>query len=693
MNFKKKLKIFITMPNQTQNLDIVSLIQENPIINLNKIYQNKLINKIKNKFSTSEQQIFVLSHYGYLHYTKDDYPVNLDDIWESMGFSEKGKAKRTLAKNFAEPEDYKILQICEEKETRGGSGLNKEKILMKVDTFKAFCLIAKTKKGKEIRNYFLKLEEILHETLNEESNELRIQLHEQTELTRSTQIALDVQKETFMLHLNKRFYGSLPCETVYAYKDNMNDVNSLITLGRTKNIMRRESSYNTHNKSGQMIYAKTCYDEDLTEKVIHHILDKYRLHKNQEWFTINEDLSKEVINISQLILDEFIPYTDLFVKYNVYNKIKNILDEIKNNENTKNVTMLTKNNYESKYDKINKNVKEIKKNEEQRVNDLVENLDIKANNPLDFTKFINEYCQIGEEKKCIKMELYGAHRIWSRNAENNTRKAIYKYMDEKYKSKTVFFEEYQSNISCFIGIELKKSVFKPENELPTDYEQFIIDRCKVGYTYRTNYESIYNEFINWKKESLLDYNLNNTEKNNLRHYLNKKFFPSSVYLKVAGDKREKKDNTNSQGVWGLTLKTDNTNIGLNITPNQQKKVIQINIETKEIVNRWDSATSASKTLKVNPSVISTDIRFERVRNNCVLKYIDKENKGQKIEPIKYSNGKPIIKIDIKNKKVIKKWETVTEALKEIKCAYSTLIKYIDSEKNIDGYTYKWDKTT
>ena len=152
------------MPNQRLNLDIVSLIEENPIINLNKIYQNKLINKIKNKFSTNEQQIFVLSHYGYLHYTKDDYPVDLDDIWKGMGFSEKSKAKRTLAKNFAEPEDYKILQIInkisEEKSIKknlGGSGLNKEQILMKVDTFKAFCLIAKTQKGKEIRNYFIKI--------------------------------------------------------------------------------------------------------------------------------------------------------------------------------------------------------------------------------------------------------------------------------------------------------------------------------------------------------------------------------------------------------------------------------------------------------------------------------------------------------------------------------------------------------
>ena len=84
-----------------------------------------------------------------------------------MGFSEKSKAKRTLAKNFAEPEDYKILQIKDKiseeffiaqvgenkikLETRGRK---QKQILMKVDTFKAFCLIAKTKKRQKNKKLF-----------------------------------------------------------------------------------------------------------------------------------------------------------------------------------------------------------------------------------------------------------------------------------------------------------------------------------------------------------------------------------------------------------------------------------------------------------------------------------------------------------------------------------------------------------
>lgn len=47
---------------------------------------------------------------------------------------------------------------------------------MTVNTFKKLCLKSNTKKADEIHDYFIKLEESLQETINEESNELRNQL-------------------------------------------------------------------------------------------------------------------------------------------------------------------------------------------------------------------------------------------------------------------------------------------------------------------------------------------------------------------------------------------------------------------------------------------------------------------------------------------------------------------------------------
>ena len=48
-------------------LNIVELIESNPISRLTNNYHNKLILKIKDNFTDIEQQMFVASFYGYLN--------------------------------------------------------------------------------------------------------------------------------------------------------------------------------------------------------------------------------------------------------------------------------------------------------------------------------------------------------------------------------------------------------------------------------------------------------------------------------------------------------------------------------------------------------------------------------------------------------------------------------------------------
>ena len=93
-----------------KNLDIVKLIEKNPLFRLSSDYQNKLLNKIKDKFSQKEQQLFVSSFYCYLNYnSKNDFIIDLNDIWKWIGFSRKDHAKVALKKNFVEDIDYNIL--------------------------------------------------------------------------------------------------------------------------------------------------------------------------------------------------------------------------------------------------------------------------------------------------------------------------------------------------------------------------------------------------------------------------------------------------------------------------------------------------------------------------------------------------------------------------------------------------------
>jgi hypothetical protein len=143
------------MPKQ---IDIIDLIEKNPITRLSKDYQNELITKIKSKFTNKEQQMFVASFYCFLSYSKNDFVVDLDDIWKWIGFSRKDNAKVALKKNFVEKIDYKIVFLKSQENLKNGRPI--EQILMTVNTFKKFCLKANTKKADEIHDYYIKLEEL-----------------------------------------------------------------------------------------------------------------------------------------------------------------------------------------------------------------------------------------------------------------------------------------------------------------------------------------------------------------------------------------------------------------------------------------------------------------------------------------------------------------------------------------------------
>ena len=81
------------------SIDIVNLIESNPITKFTGNYQSKLIEKVKNKFTEYEQQIFLASFYCYLKYDNiTDFVIDLDDVWQWLGFGQKVNTKRLLEK-------------------------------------------------------------------------------------------------------------------------------------------------------------------------------------------------------------------------------------------------------------------------------------------------------------------------------------------------------------------------------------------------------------------------------------------------------------------------------------------------------------------------------------------------------------------------------------------------------------------
>ena len=162
------------------SIDIVNLIESNPITKFSGDYQSKLIEKVKKSFTNYEQQLFLSSFYCYLKYdSKNDFVIDLDNVWPWLGFSSKFNAKRLLENKFRINIDYKLLLLQSAKQSNQiKGGHNKETFMLNIDTFKKLCLKADTKKADEVHEYFIKLENIMFEITKEECNELNQQLQQ-----------------------------------------------------------------------------------------------------------------------------------------------------------------------------------------------------------------------------------------------------------------------------------------------------------------------------------------------------------------------------------------------------------------------------------------------------------------------------------------------------------------------------------
>jgi hypothetical protein len=124
-------------------VNIIKLVEKNPLTRLSNDYQSKFINKIKDSFTEEEQQLFLSSFYCYLNYDqKKDFVIEFDSTWKWLGFSRKEECKRVLTKHFIENINYKI-------DTRGFTpigvkgGRPKESILLTVNTLIKFRITIK----------------------------------------------------------------------------------------------------------------------------------------------------------------------------------------------------------------------------------------------------------------------------------------------------------------------------------------------------------------------------------------------------------------------------------------------------------------------------------------------------------------------------------------------------------------------
>ncbi len=353
-----------------ETINIVELIENNPITKLSNDYNVKLLAKIKENFTDFEQQLFLSSFYCYLNYDpKKDFVIDLDKIWKWIGFSQKIRGKELLEKNFVIDKDYKVLLSAQgeqkldpqvggaKKENRGGH--NKEAIMLNIYTFKKFCLKAGTKKADEIHEYYLKMEELIQETINEENNQLKLQLENKSnqlenktkELENIVSISEKEKEELKENTLLEQFPLNTQCiyiglidnktlgkpnskmykETVIKFGQSNNLNERVKTHKKTYENFRLYNAFKVKNK----IEIENCIKKHATLKnrlrivTIDDIAHRELIALDDEEFTLDkvEELIKEIIKENEYNIENY----NLLLKKNdeLQNEIYKLKDEIK----------------------------------------------------------------------------------------------------------------------------------------------------------------------------------------------------------------------------------------------------------------------------------------------------------------------------------------------------------------------------
>ena len=343
-----------------------------------------------------------------------------------------------------------------------------------------------------------------------------------------------------------------------------------------------------------MFYIKKCHNCDLTEKVIHHILDKHREENNKEWFNISDELAIYIIDIVCNFLDNFIDSSEKLPLSNLRESINEVINK---NENENKISY-----------NDNENRKELDSDNNKINNSMLNKVVNIECNQDKMKRFISEFCELDDNHYVLSYELLGAYRIWSKGLTNTDRSEFSKFMKKNYTSKRKYYKEYDSSLLTYFDIK-PKDLKIPKNEttsLPLQkYEEFILTECKYNYNYRMSYKTFIENYKMWYSKNYPDYTISKQEQFNMDAYINQHFLKEKINMPGY---------RNVLGIWGFQLKSENT-FKVGLIPEHRKQIVKIDYNTRVVIEEYKSLEIASKILKLDTSTVRKIIQSKRVVND------------------------------------------------------------------------------
>jgi len=565
-----KKRSILTIPETINFKELI-----NNSLTLSPDAKSEMIDFINSELNEQQRQIYIRNLYMCMNFDPTtDFPVNLDHVYKDMGFANKGNAMKTIKSNFTKDEDYKLILIPREK--KQNAGRSEHEIMLNIDTYKTLCMLVKTPQGKEIRKYYVKLENIYNGIIKKEIENTQKLLENKTNQMQLLELNLEEKDHKINLmtrKVNKYKKG----ESVYIFHSTVEEddkVVDLYKLGRTKNANVRYQIHKTASYKGILLQVH-CVDSVLLERNLHFLLNKYRKANRREWFTCSFDIMKNAIDYAKHVLESEIDFENF--------DIKDITIPIINNNDTV-----------------------IEETPQKLVKNTFTTLQYQQVDINNFEMFINEYFDFSETGYITHLMLKDQYKIWSKTANYDQNKKLIEYCKDKFvtfTNKANFLVSTSKLRLCFRGISLKESLFKFEQtQQNLIIENYLYENCQRAPGFRVTMQDLNEDFEKWLI-SIYKIEFTYLIKEKVKTYLDTRF----IRLRT-GDESGGKD-LRLGGWLGFALKTNEIPEPIKqYKPKNAKVILQKNLNN-EIIKEWNSlrdlAFYLNKSNTVTSNIVNT----------------------------------------------------------------------------------------
>ena len=623
------------------SLNIVDLITNNPITKLTETHNSILLNKVKNTFNKSEQQLFIASFYSYLNYHKtDDYIIDLDNIWKWLGFNKKYNATTCLEKYFKLDNDYK--KTAHEasgallKEKKNG-GQNIQKYYLNVKTFKSLCLKAQTKRADEIHEYYIKLEELIQEVLEEEATEMKAKLLiKENEISQKDNIIKNANQDKFKT-VEKTLVSQFPVNNECIYFgtiDNTNDKGErLIKFGHSNNLPLRIQD---HHKTYDNFILRDAFKVHNRQEIENAIKSHPKIKSHIRSIEVNGHNKHEIlaydatnftiIRLSRLIRD--IIHEKTYSRENfdrLIDENTRYIDTIERLSGEIEGLKMENERYQEQIDSLEQSLAnmtekyEIQRTMSNATETQVGNFDPDVRDKFD--KFIADCCIINVDAEVDSTTIAAQFRIYNRTKPTRALfQSFNQYMRTRFLPCRLTLEVTNTdklkggNVAHgYKGIGLKHIEYKKQY-IKNEVEDYIFENCVFSPNSRLATNHIIEEFIKFKNTSGLV--INNNEARDMKKYLR-----NCDYIVGSAIRLHNNDET-FEGYYGIAFKNDTENneiyhrIGSSSTG---KKVEKRDCNNDKVLDTWISIAKAAQSEGFSNAKMSRAIKNSTIIDGVYYK--------------------------------------------------------------------------